>query len=154
MSDKRGSGSVVITGATDGLGKAAALLLAERGYRVFAAGRSPEKRAQLDALARERRLPLESVELDVCDENSVHSAVNHVLANVGAIDVLINNAGIGYMGTNRRLAPPIRNQCIRRLACDPGCVAVHARTPARPHPDDEFRGWPGDGSGARRLQRQ
>ena|SRR5882757_3255071 len=99
MSDKRGSGSVVITGATDGLGKAAALLLAERGYRVFAAGRSPEKRAQLDALARERRLPLESVELDVCDENSVHSAVNHVLAKVGAIDVLINNAGIGYMGT-------------------------------------------------------
>jgi NAD(P)-dependent dehydrogenase (short-subunit alcohol dehydrogenase family) len=99
MSGERGAGSVLITGATDGLGKAAAVLLAERGYRVFAAGRSPEKRAQLDALAREKKLPLESVELDVCDDASVHAAVHHVLARAGAIDVLINNAGIGYMGT-------------------------------------------------------
>jgi NAD(P)-dependent dehydrogenase (short-subunit alcohol dehydrogenase family) len=38
--------SALITGGTDGLGKAAALLFAERGYRVFAAGRSTEKRAQ------------------------------------------------------------------------------------------------------------
>ena len=99
MSGERGAGSVLITGATDGLGKAAALLLAERGYRVFAAGRSPEKRAQLDLLAREKRISLESLELDVCDDHSVQAAVRYVLAKVGAIDVLINNAGIGYMGT-------------------------------------------------------
>jgi NAD(P)-dependent dehydrogenase (short-subunit alcohol dehydrogenase family) len=91
--------SIFITGGTDGLGKAAALLLAERGYRVFAAGRSPEKRAQIDAIARDRKLPLETVELDVCVDVSVQSAVKHVLARAGAIDVLINNAGIGYMGT-------------------------------------------------------
>jgi NAD(P)-dependent dehydrogenase (short-subunit alcohol dehydrogenase family) len=46
--------SVLITGATDGLGRATALLLAQRGYRVFAAGRSAEKRAQLDTLAGEK----------------------------------------------------------------------------------------------------
>ncbi|PYT52812.1 MAG: hypothetical protein DMG43_10715, partial [Acidobacteria bacterium] len=71
--------TVLITGATDGLGKAAALLFAERGYRVFAAGRSAEKRAQLDALAREKKLPLETLELDVCDDASVKAAVSKAL---------------------------------------------------------------------------
>jgi NAD(P)-dependent dehydrogenase (short-subunit alcohol dehydrogenase family) len=99
MSGGQRAGSVLITGATDGLGKAAALLLAERGYRVFAAGRSPEKRAQLEAIAHEKKLPLEAIELDVCNDESVHAAVNQVLAKAGVIDVLINNAGIGYMGT-------------------------------------------------------
>jgi len=88
--------SVLITGATDGLGKALALLLAERGYRVFAAGRSPEKLAQLDSIAREKNLVLESIALDVCSDASVHSAVQTVLGKTGAIDVLVNNAGVNY----------------------------------------------------------
>ncbi|MGC1617868.1 MAG: SDR family oxidoreductase [Candidatus Acidiferrum sp.] len=88
--------SVLITGATDGLGKATALLLARRGYRVFAAGRSVEKRAQLDVLAREGKLPLETLELDVCNDASVQQAVATVLAKADAIDFLINNAGVNF----------------------------------------------------------
>jgi len=88
--------SVLITGATDGLGKALALLLAERGYRVFAAGRSPEKLAQLDAAARAKKLPLASIALDVCSDDSVQRGVHYVLDNAGAIDVLVNNAGVNY----------------------------------------------------------
>ena len=88
--------SVLITGATDGLGKALALLLAERGYRVFAAGRSPEKLAQLDEVAREKSLPLETVSLDVCSDDSVQRAVSSVLANAATLDVLVNNAGVNY----------------------------------------------------------
>jgi NAD(P)-dependent dehydrogenase (short-subunit alcohol dehydrogenase family) len=88
---------VLITGGTDGLGKAAALLLAERGYRVFAAGRSLAKRQEIDRVAAEKRVALESLELDVCDDVSVRGAVKGVLQNAGAIDVLINNAGIGYL---------------------------------------------------------
>jgi NAD(P)-dependent dehydrogenase (short-subunit alcohol dehydrogenase family) len=88
--------SVLITGASDGLGKALALLLAERGYRVFAAGRSPQKLAQLDAEARENKLPLESLTLDVCSDDSVQHAVNNVLGKAGGIDVLVNNAGVNY----------------------------------------------------------
>jgi len=98
MNAGRGSQTVLITGATEGLGKAAALLLAERGYRVFAAGRSAEKRAQLDARARQQKLPLESLEMDVCDDSSVQRAVAAVYQKSGTIDVLINNAGFVYVG--------------------------------------------------------
>ncbi len=98
MNAERGTQAVLITGATDGLGKAAALLLAGRGYRVFAAGRSAEKRAQLDALARAKTLPLETLEMDVCDESSVQRAISYVYQESGAIDVLINNAGLVYVG--------------------------------------------------------
>ncbi len=89
--------TVLITGGTDGLGKAAAVHLAERGYRVFAAGRSVEKRQDLDRIAAEKKLPLETLALDVCNDDSVKRAVQTVLQKAGAIDVLINNAGVGYM---------------------------------------------------------
>jgi NAD(P)-dependent dehydrogenase (short-subunit alcohol dehydrogenase family) len=94
--------TVLITGGTDGLGKSAALFLAERGYRVFAAGRSVEKRAELDRLAAQKGLPLETLELDVCDGGSVQRAVQGVLHTSG-IDVLINNAGVGYMAVVEEL---------------------------------------------------
>src|SRR3984957_19341524 len=99
MSNIQGVRTVLITGGTDGLGRAAALLFAERGYRVFAAGRSPEKRAQLAAIARERKLPLETVELNVCDDESARTAVSHVLSQAGGIDGLANKAGIRVVGT-------------------------------------------------------
>jgi len=98
MNADKGTQTVLITGATDGLGKATALLLAERGYRVFASGRSAEKRAQLDALAREKKLLLETLAMDVCDDASVKAGVSSVLAKAGAVDVLINNAGLVYAG--------------------------------------------------------
>src|SRR6202165_2572699 len=99
MDAQRGTQTVLITGATDGLGKAAALLLAENGYRVFAAGRSAEKRAQLDTFANGKRLPLETLEMDVCDDGSVQRAVASIYQKAGAIDVLINNAGLAYVAT-------------------------------------------------------
>jgi NAD(P)-dependent dehydrogenase (short-subunit alcohol dehydrogenase family) len=101
-----GSGSmqgvVLITGATDGLGKATALYLAKRGYKVFAAGRSPEKRRRLDEMARQKTLPLITLEMDVCSDQSVQAGIKRVLAE-GPIDVLINNAGVGYMAVIEEL---------------------------------------------------
>ncbi len=91
--------TVLITGATDGLGKAAAMLLAQRGYRVFAAGRSADKRAQLDRWARGKNVSLETVDMDVCDDDSVKNGVAAVIAKTGGLDVLINNAGIIYVST-------------------------------------------------------
>ncbi len=90
--------TVLITGGTDGLGKAAAIFLAEHGgYRIFAAGRSAEKRLELDRLAMDKHLPIEAVEIDVTNDRSVTAAVEAVLERAGAIDVLVNNAGVGYM---------------------------------------------------------
>jgi NAD(P)-dependent dehydrogenase (short-subunit alcohol dehydrogenase family) len=97
------SKTVLITGGTDGLGKAAALLLAQRGYRVFAGGRSPQKRVELDRIAQQKNLPLRTLELNVCDDYSVQVAIELVLEKGGGIDVLINNAGVGYMAVVEEL---------------------------------------------------
>jgi NAD(P)-dependent dehydrogenase (short-subunit alcohol dehydrogenase family) len=95
--------TVLITGGTDGLGKAAALLLARRGYRVFAAGRSPSKRQELEHIAQEERLPLHTLEMDVTDNASVAIGVELVLEKGGGIEVLINNAGLGYLAVVEEL---------------------------------------------------
>jgi NAD(P)-dependent dehydrogenase (short-subunit alcohol dehydrogenase family) len=95
--------TVLITGATDGLGKAAALALARKHYLVFAAGRSAEKRGELDRQAHEEHLSIRTLEMDVCDDASVQNAVGVVLEKGGNIDVLINNAGVGYMGVVEEL---------------------------------------------------
>lgn len=87
-------GTVLVTGATDGLGRAAAILLAERGYRVFAGGRNVERRVKLDQFARERSLPVETLQLDVCDDGSVNACVTEIEKRAGPVDVLVNNAGI------------------------------------------------------------
>ncbi len=86
--------TVLITGGTDGLGRAAATLLASEGYRVFAAGRNPQKRAALEQFAEEHELPLETVDLDVTSDESADRAVAEVERRAGPVDVLINNAGI------------------------------------------------------------
>lgn len=94
---KNGLKSVLITGGTDGLGRAAALLLAEHGYQVFAGGRDAGKLAALGELACERNLPLEPIEVDVCDDDSVDRSVSEIERRVGAVDILVNNAGIAIL---------------------------------------------------------
>lgn len=86
--------TVLITGGTDGLGRATAILFASEGYHVFAAGRNAEKRAALEQLAEEKSLPLETVELDVTSDESANRAVAEVERRAGPVSVLVNNAGI------------------------------------------------------------
>jgi len=89
--------TVLITGGTNGLGRASAILLAQQGYRVFAAGRNLERRARLEAYAHQAGLPIETVELDVCDDASVERALDEVRAKAGPLDALVNAAGIAIV---------------------------------------------------------
>lgn len=90
--------TVLVTGATDGLGRATALLFAAEGYRVFAAGRDTHKRAALEQLAEERHMQLETLELDVTSDESADRAVAEIQRRAGPVDILVNNAGIGIAG--------------------------------------------------------
>ncbi len=89
---------VLISGATGGFGRETALLLARRGYRIFAGYRNESKGNQLLEEARKEDLPLSLVPLDITTPHGPLEAVKHVLKRAGRLDVLINNAGYGLAG--------------------------------------------------------
>jgi len=80
----------LVTGASSGIGEAAARELARAGFKVYGTSRQ--------ALAGEEREGVMFVRLDVTDDDSVAAAVGEVLDRSGRIDVLINNAGVGTAG--------------------------------------------------------
>lgn len=82
----------VITGASSGIGSAAALSLLSQGFTVYGAARRIDR---LEALASQGVKPLA---LDVTDAKSMQDGIAHVLASSGRIDVLVNNAGYGSYG--------------------------------------------------------
>ena len=89
---------VLISGCSSGIGLEAALAFARRGDTVFASMRNPAKSGPLEVRAKEEGLDLEILTLDVTDDASVADAVRTIEQRHGAIDVLVNNAGVGYSG--------------------------------------------------------
>jgi len=89
----------LITGATSGMGKATALLLAGKGYDVYAGARKTADGEALVAEAKRRGIPLKAVLVDVTDDGSVRAAVSRVAKESGRLDNLVNNAGYGFLGT-------------------------------------------------------
>jgi NAD(P)-dependent dehydrogenase (short-subunit alcohol dehydrogenase family) len=81
---------VLITGASSGIGRATAELIAARGHQVFGGVRAPATTRPLAGV--------ELVPLDVRDEASVKACVDNVRSRTGRIDVLINNAGVNLVG--------------------------------------------------------
>jgi NAD(P)-dependent dehydrogenase (short-subunit alcohol dehydrogenase family) len=84
---------VLITGASTGIGRAAALALARRGHTVIATTRELARGEELRASARREGLALTLAQLDVTDDASVASAVADALRAHGRIDALVANAG-------------------------------------------------------------
>jgi short-subunit dehydrogenase len=92
---------ILITGATSGIGRLAALKLSETGqYRVFATGRDQKALLELRGEAT-TGARLDTIRLDVTDAASVTAAREEVdrLTNGYGVDILINNAGFGVCGS-------------------------------------------------------
>ena len=96
---------MLITGASSGIGRAAALYLAERGYRVVGTSRSMERLEGLLDEARRRHLPVSGAELDINSDGAVERVVPELASRHGGIGVLVNNAGYGLWGPVGSLSP-------------------------------------------------
>ncbi len=85
--------TVLISGASSGYGKATAGLFLERGWNVVATMRRPD-----GAIFGTRNDRLKLLPLDVTNSTSISKAIADATTAFGAIDVLVNNAGIGIVG--------------------------------------------------------
>ncbi len=91
-----------ITGVSSGFGRALAETLVSRGERVVGTLRNEDQRAQFDALSPGKSF---GYLLDVRDHDAVRRVVEQIEEEVGAIDVLVNNAGYGYEGSVEETTP-------------------------------------------------
>lgn len=87
----------LITGTSTGLGISIAVQAAEAGHKVYATMRNLSKRDALDKAAAKAGVKLEVLPLDVQKTETIDAAVETIIRNEGRIDVLINNAGAGYV---------------------------------------------------------
>ena len=87
-----GTGAILITGCSSGIGKATAIRLNNAGLPVYASARKVERLADLAGDG------IRTLALDVTDEQSMADAVDAVEAEAGSVAVLINNAGYGLYG--------------------------------------------------------
>ncbi len=97
--------NALITGAGKGIGRATAIAFAKEGINVGLLGRTA---ANLEAVTKELEeygVNVTMATADVADNESVIAAVEHIKSELGPIDILINNAGVGKFGKFLELSP-------------------------------------------------
>ena len=98
--------TIVITGASSGIGKATAKHFAAQGWQVVATMRKPEKETEFSEIDN-----IWLYRLDVTQQASIDSATARILNDCGTVDVVLNNAGYGLVGVFEAAAPDqIRRQ--------------------------------------------
>lgn len=86
------SKTVLITGASSGIGKETAKLLLQKGYTVYGAARRLEKMKNLEELG------MHLLQMDITKDASIITGINTIIKQTGRIDILVNNAGYGSYG--------------------------------------------------------
>ncbi|MCD9020108.1 oxidoreductase [Parachryseolinea silvisoli] len=84
--------TVLVTGASAGIGKATAIYLAQNGYSVYGAARRTDKMHDL------KNYGIKPIALDVTKDDSMVGCVEQILKETGSIDILVNSAGFGSAG--------------------------------------------------------
>src|SRR5262245_45291433 len=95
--------SILITGASRGIGFSTALVLGRAGHTVYATMRNTSRYPELAEIAGKESLPIIVSEIDVDSDESVSEGISNIQKKYGPIDVLINNAGIEERGTVEEL---------------------------------------------------
>ncbi len=84
--------TALITGTSAGIGQATALALAVAGYTTYATAR------HIESIEKLRTQGLQTLALDVINEQSMNTAINTIESQAGGIDILVNNAGYSELG--------------------------------------------------------
>lgn len=84
--------TVLVTGASAGIGRATAIYLAQNGYNVYGAARRTTKMEELKSFG------IKPISLDITKDDSIISCIDTINKEAGGVNILINNAGAGYYG--------------------------------------------------------
>jgi len=115
--------TILITGASSGIGRAAAELFHERGWNVVGTARDP---ARGDRLARDG---LKLVAMELASRDSIYNGIADALACFGGVDVIVNNAGFGLFGFFEEATEPMLREQIETNLMGP----IHAIRAILPH---------------------
>lgn len=94
--------NLLLTGCSTGLGISVAVQAAAAGFKVYGTMRNLEKRGALDAAAADAGVSVEVLRLDVQETASIEACVAEIIEADGKIDVLVNNAGVGFVRTTEQ----------------------------------------------------
>jgi NAD(P)-dependent dehydrogenase (short-subunit alcohol dehydrogenase family) len=120
MTDKQ---TILITGASSGIGRAAMDLFHERGWNVVGTVRDP---ARTEGLAREG---LSLVAMELTDRDSIYAGMAAALASFGGVDVLVNNAGFDIFSFFEEATDALLRELIETNLIGP----IHAIRAILPH---------------------
>ncbi len=90
---------ILITGTSTGIGLYTSILLAKNNYTVYASMRDTGKKEMLQKEAEAHGVSINIVQLDVQVEESIRECVKNIIEKEGRLDVLVNNAGAGFLRT-------------------------------------------------------